>query len=118
MSPPDSGDMAPLKRLDGEPVFDEAWQAQVLAMADRLRASGVFTPTQWSATLGDELVRAEQVGKPDTALTYYEAALQALERLLDESGAVSPQARAERRMAWEEAYRATPHGEPVVLRRG
>jgi len=108
--------MRPLKRLDGEPVFDEAWQAQVLAMADRLSAAGVFTPTQWSEALGAELARAEQDGRPDTPMTYYESALQALERLLEEAGAVTPQARTERRAAWEEAYHTTPHGKPVVLK--
>jgi nitrile hydratase accessory protein len=116
LSPPDGDDLKPLKRLDGEPVFDEAWQAQVLAMADRLSASGVFTPSQWSATLGDELVRAQDAGKPDTPMTYYEAALRALERLLEETGAVTPDARGERRAAWETAYHTTPHGQPVLLK--
>jgi len=113
---PDGGDLKPLKRLDDAPVFDEAWQAQVLAMADRLSTSGVFTPTQWSATLGEELVLAQQAGRPDTPMTYYEAALRALERLLEETGAVTPEARGERRAAWEDAYHTTPHGRPVELK--
>ena len=116
MSQRDGDDLALLKRLDGDPVFDEPWQAQVLAMADRLASSGVFTPTQWSATLGDELVRADKSGQPDTPMTYYEAALKALERLLEEGGQVTPEARSERRMAWQEAYRTTPHGQPVELK--
>ncbi len=116
MNQPDTHGFSPLKRLDSDPVFDETWQAQVLAMADRLAASGVFTPTQWSATLGEELVRAEEVGQPDTPMTYYEAALKALERLLEDGGQVTPEARSERRAAWEEAYHTTPHGQPVKLK--
>ena len=117
MSRPESEALKPLARLDGDPVFDEPWQAEVLAMADRLSNAGVFTRDLWSETLGEELVRAERNGKPDDVTTYYEAALKTLERLLEETGHVTPSARAERREAWEHAYRTTPHGKPVLLQR-
>jgi nitrile hydratase accessory protein len=117
-APNDTTDNAlgPLKRKDGEPIFDEAWQAQVLAMADSLTRQGAFTPGEWSETLGAELRRAEADGAQDDAETYYQAALRALESLLDGGGAVSVEVVTERRDAWERAYLATPHGQPVTLK--
>jgi len=117
LSPPELVHEAigPLKRKDGEPVFDEAWQAQVLAMADSLTKRGAFTASEWSETLGAELRRADRDGAADDAMTYYQAALHALERLLDKGGALTADAVTERRDAWERAYRSTPHGRPVSL---
>lgn len=113
MSAPDA--IGPLKRQDGEPVFDEVWQAQVLAMADSLTRRGAFTAGEWSDCLGAALKRAEQDGAADNAETYYQAALHALEQLLDDGGALTNDAVTERRDAWERAYRNTPHGKPVSL---
>jgi len=115
LSTPEDKPFGPLRRKDGEPVFDEPWQAQILAMADSLARRGVFSPGEWSETLGEELRRAEKDGAEDDAQTYYQAALSALERLLDGSGAVPADAVTERRDAWERAYLATPHGQPVTL---
>lgn len=115
MNAPDGEEIGPLKRQDGEPVFDEPWQAQVLAMADSLTRRGAFTPREWSETLGAELRRAIRDGAADDAASYYRAALRALERLLDGGGAVTIDAVTERRDAWERAYLATPHGHPVSL---
>ncbi len=115
MKAPDGAEIGPLKRKDGEPVFDEPWQAQVLAMADSLTRQGAFTPREWSETLGAELRRAARDGAADDAETYYRAALRALERLLDGAGAVAIDAVTERRDAWERAYLTTPHGHPVRL---
>ena len=115
MSAPESETIGPLKRRDGEPVFDEPWQAQVLAMADSLTRQGAFTPGEWSETLGAELRRAKRDGAADDAASYYQAALRALESLLDGGGAVTHDAITERRDAWERAYLATPHGQPVSL---
>ncbi len=117
MRPPHDAHTKPLARLDGDPVFDEPWQAQVLALADSLAQTGAFTPAAWSKALGAELERAERRGAPDDAATYYDAALRALEGLLDENGAIGRRALTTRRDAWERAYRETPHGKPVTLRR-
>ncbi len=115
MSAPDGEEIGPLKRKDGEPVFDEAWQAQVLAMADSLARKDAFTLAEWSESLGEELRRAARDGAADDAETYYRAALRALERLLDGAGAVAIDAVTERRDAWERAYLKTPPGQPVTL---
>ncbi len=115
MNAPDSEAIGPLKRQDGDPVFDEAWQAQVLAMADSLTKHGAFTASEWSDALGAELRRSMRDGAADNAETYYQAALRALERLLDGGGALTADEVTERRDAWERAYLTTPHGKPVSL---
>lgn len=107
--------LKPLKTLDDEPVFDELWQAQVLAMADAMVANGVFEATAWSAALGRELKTTEAAGADDTAQTYYEAALRALEGLLNAAAAVPSALLEDRREAWKQAYLSTPHGSPVEL---
>ncbi len=53
------------------PVFDEPWQAQVLAMADTLIQSGQLSAQDWASALGSHLKAAEAVGNRDTAETYY-----------------------------------------------
>jgi nitrile hydratase accessory protein len=114
LSDPEPAAIGPLKRMDKEPVFDEPWQAQVLAMADALSKSGTFTSTEWSQALGEELRRAEEEA-PDNTANYYEAALKALERLLTRAGITTSEIISERRDAWVRAYLATPHGQPVRL---
>ena len=100
----------PLASRDGDPVFEEAWQAQALAMADTLVKAGAFSAGEWAAALG-EAVRAED----DTTAGYYRAVLRALEGLLDGGGAVPAPELEARRDAWARAYETTPHGEPVEL---
>ncbi len=106
--------LGPLRRRDGEPVFDEAWQAQALAMADTLVKRGVFTSAQWAEALGTA-VREDDA---DTTESYYAAVLRAVERLLDAAGAVGLPEITDRRDAWARAYENTPHGAPVNLEAG
>ena len=101
-----------------DPVFDEAWQAQVLAIADTMVQAGRFSATAWAETLGAELRAAEAAGQPDTTQTYYEAALVALERLTTRAMAITEDDLAARKADWTRAYERTPHGQPVLLERG
>ncbi len=98
-----------------KPVFDEPWQAQVLALADNMVQAGHFTAKDWAEALGAALRDAEAEGSPDTLDTYYTAALSALEHLTEKSGIISPEDRHQRRTDWEIAYHRTPHGKPVNL---
>jgi len=99
-------------------VFDEAWQAQTLAMADAMVRAGHFTANQWADTLGAQLKAAEAAHKPDTLDTYYNAALKALEQLSAEQARISAQDQAKRKETWARAYRNTEHGQPVLLDAG
>ena len=120
MSPPDStAPFASLPRLprdESGPVFAEPWQAQAFALAVRLCAQGHFTWSEWAAALAAELDAAARAGAPDDGTRYYEHWLAALERLVDSKGFASANELGERKHAWADAYRHTPHGEPVRLR--
>ena len=118
MSAPEPSPVAPLARRDGEPTFDEPWQAQALALAVALCERGVFSAAAWSEALGAELRRAEAQGAPDDHNTYYAAVLAALEQLLAAAGGITPETLAARTEGWRRAYLSTPHGQPVALAAG
>jgi nitrile hydratase accessory protein len=100
-----------------EPVFAEPWQAQAFALAVKLSELGFFTWKEWAATLADELKAAADRGEPDNGSGYYECWLAALERLSLAKELTSVEAIVERKNAWADAYRHTPHGKPVELTR-
>jgi len=97
-------------------VFAEPWQAQAFALAVRLSAEGHFTWTEWATALAVQLDAAERRGAPDDGSRYYEHWLAALEQLVEAKRLASADELDERRDAWADAYRHTPHGEPVRLR--
>ena len=82
-----------------------------------LQETGHFAAAEWSATLGAEIERAQALGDPDDGTTYYRHVLAAVERLVREKGLASPESLRQRQQDWEEAYRTTPHGQPVTLSR-
>ena len=104
-----------LPRDEDAPVFAEPWQAQAFALAVKLSELGHFTWKEWAATLADELRAAEARGEPDDGTHYYEHWLAALERLVIDKGLTDRDTMSARKEAWAEAYRHTPHGEPVEL---
>jgi nitrile hydratase accessory protein len=110
--------LPPLPSDDGGPVFTEPWQAQAFAMAVRLSEQGHFTWPEWTATFSAELKAAADRGEPDDGTRYYEHWLAALERLVKEKSLTTADALDERKEAWADAYRHTPHGKPVELGAG
>jgi nitrile hydratase accessory protein len=115
-SPPLS-DLPRLPRDDDGPVFAEPWQAQAFALAVRLSAQGYFTWKEWAATLAAELQAAADRGEPDDGSHYYEHWLAALERLVTSRQLTDRDELLSRKEAWADAYRHTPHGKPVELRK-
>ena len=105
-----------LPRDDGGPVFAEPWQAQAFALAVKLSEQGHFTWKEWAAALAHELEAAASRGEPDDGSQYYDHWLAALERLVQAKGLVDQAALVERKDAWADAYRHTPHGQPIELR--
>jgi nitrile hydratase accessory protein len=104
--------------LDQEgPVFAEPWQAQAFALAIKLSEQGYFTWKEWAAALASELKAAADRGEPDDGTRYYEHWLAALEKLVTAKGLTDETALRERKEQWADAYRHTPHGKPVVLKR-
>jgi len=104
-----------IPRDDHGPVFRAPWEAQAFAMALALNARGVFTWSEWAATLGAEIRRAQAAGDPDTGTTYYRHWLAALERLIAEKGLANGATLARYRDAWSRAAERTPHGTPIML---
>jgi nitrile hydratase accessory protein len=115
-----SEQLAELPRIppdEGGPVFAEPWQAQAFALAIKLSEQGHFTWKEWAAALASELKAAADRGEPDDGTRYYEHWLAALEKLVTAKGLTDESSLRERKDEWAEAYRHTPHGKPVVLKR-
>jgi nitrile hydratase accessory protein len=122
LSQPDANDVAEcfagsplLPRDAGGPVFAEPWQAQAFAIAVQLSAEGHFTWTEWTTALGEQLRAAADRGEPDNGTRYFEYWLTALEHLVTDKKLTDLPALSERKEAWADAYRHTPHGQPVEL---
>jgi nitrile hydratase accessory protein len=107
--------IASLPRDAGGPVFRAPWEAQAFAMALALHERGVFTWSEWAATLGEEIKRAQAAGDPDTGETYYRHWLATLERLVAEKGVTDAPSLVRYRDAWGRAAGRTPHGAPIEL---
>lgn len=96
-------------------AFAEPWQARAFALAVLASRQGCFTWSEWTHALGRELQRASDAESPTAGASYFECWLTALQSLLMGKGAVAQAELHERRRAWEDAYRRTPHGVPVSL---
>ena len=111
-------DGLPRPPLDEDgPVFAEPWQAQAFALAVNLSNRGQFTWKEWASTLAEEIRASAARGEPDDGSRYYHCWLAALERLVTEKGLTDAGALDARKEEWADAYRHTPHGKPVELRR-
>ena len=108
--------LPPLPQDEDGPVFAAPWQAQAFALAVKLSEQGYFTWKEWAAALANELRAAEQRGEPDDGSRYYDHWVAALERLVTEKKLTESTALETRKHAWADAYRHTPHGQPVVLK--
>ena len=89
-----------------EPSFDEPWQAKVFALAVALNQRGLFDWGHW--------VRAVAVQPKGAA---YADWLGALEKVLIDRGVVSAGELHWLAHDWQESAEATPHGQPIELRR-
>ena len=96
-------------------MFAEPWEAQAFALAVKLSEQGHFTWKEWASALADELKAAADRGEPDDGSHYYHYWLAALERLVTAKGLTDPTELETRKEAWADAYRHTPHGQPVEL---
>lgn len=93
--------------------FAEPWQAGAFALAVQLSNAGYFTWPEWTAALAEEL----QAHPDPDGSAYYQHWLHTLERLVAAKGLTTPSEMEARKEAWADAYRHTPHGKPVELRR-
>jgi nitrile hydratase accessory protein len=106
------------KRDSGaESGFAEPWQAHAFALAVRLSEAGHFTWREWTAALAAEIKAGEERGERDDGSRYYDYWLAALEKLVTSKGLTDGPSLAARKARWADAYRHTPHGQPVELDR-
>lgn len=105
-----------IPRDDAGPVFREPWEAEAFAIAVALHERGLFTWSEWAATLAAEITQAQAAGDPDTGETYYRHWLAALERLVTEKRISSTATLSRYRNAWDHAADRTPHGLPIELK--
>jgi len=116
--PTPNADLASLPKLPKDssgPVFSEPWQASAFALAVSLSRQGHFTWREWAETLGQELRASAARGEPDDGSRYYHCWLSALERLVIDRRLSDASLLRARKEAWADAYRRTPHGQPVTL---
>lgn len=95
--------------------FEAPWHAQLFALTLALSEAGGFTWKDWTEAFGAELARRGAARPQDGSDDYWAAWLAALEGFLDARGHAAAAEVAAMRDAWEAAYLATPHGDPVVL---
>ena len=112
MSGSDPLDLPGIPRDADGPVFAEPWQAHAFALTIQLHQKGLFDWREWAEALSEQLRAA---GPQDDGSRYYEHWLAALERLVAAKRMAEPAVLLARKHAWEEAYRRTPHGQPVTL---
>ncbi len=112
----DPVDLPAIPRDDAGPMFRAPWEAQVFAMAVRLHEAGHFTWREWADCLAEEIA-ARAPGEVDDDTRYYDCWLAALEKIVAHKQLVGGDELARRKIEWDEAARATPHGLPIVLGR-
>lgn len=100
---------------DDGPVFREPWEAKAFAMAVALHQRGVFTWSEWTQALANQIAMAQAAGDADRGDTYYHHWLTALEKLAVSKGASSVEELARYQHAWDHAAHRTPHGQPLDL---
>ncbi len=88
--------------------FAAPWEANAFALAVALSGRGVFSWSEWAATLSLELGRAP--GRP-----YYESWLAALQAITVAKGVAGTDEIEALDAAWRRAAEATPHGQPILL---
>ena len=95
--------------------FDEPWQAQLFALTVALNEAGHFAWPDWAAAFGATLKRRGAERAQDGGADYYAAWLETLEGFLDARGHAPTAEALKAKVAWEAAYLATPHGQPVKI---
>ena len=96
-------------------ALSEPWEAEALALSIALQEAGHFTAQEWSAALGAEIRRPGPGDGAAEANGSSQNLLNALERLVCDKNLVDREGLRARRREWEDAYRNTPHGQPVKL---
>ncbi|MEM9636460.1 MAG: nitrile hydratase accessory protein [Pseudomonadota bacterium] len=98
-----------------DPVFTEPWHAQVFALTVHLNEAGHFDWPDWATRFGATLKRHGLDRELDGGADYFAAWLETLEHFLASMDLAEADEVRRTKAAWEAAYLATPHGQPVTL---
>lgn len=101
-----------------EPVFNEPWHAQALALTMHLAKRGVFTWDEWVGAFIPEVREHPQTASEDVNAAYFRQWLSALEKLLAARGLCMPERVHEYVEIWRRAYLNTAHGAPIEFEAG
>lgn len=97
---------------DGEPVFNEPWEANAFALVVGLHQKGAFQWNEWAEVL------SVTIKQNDDDVPYYESWLQALELMISKKSLIDADELLKRQREWVNALHATPHGAPIELKNG
>ncbi|MEO0619518.1 MAG: nitrile hydratase accessory protein [Pseudomonadota bacterium] len=97
------------------PPFYEPWHGEVFALTLALNERAHFSWVEWTERFSENLRNAMAEGGPRNGSDYYDIWLATLEEILSSSELASAAELATMKDAWREAYRTTPHGQPVTL---
>jgi nitrile hydratase accessory protein len=93
------------------PTFEQPWEAEAFALAVAAHDRGLFTWSEWAATLGRVLADAGEAGG---GTAYYQHWLTALEAITVAKGVASAATLHAVADAWIDAAAHTPHGQPIT----
>ncbi|MEL7542849.1 MAG: nitrile hydratase accessory protein [Pseudomonadota bacterium] len=97
------------------PPFEEPWHGEVFALTLALSERAHFSWVEWTERFSTNLRAAADAGGPRDGSDYYDVWLATLEDILSTSDIATARELENVKNAWREAYRMTPHGQPVQL---
>lgn len=98
-----------------DPRFEEPWHADVFALTVQLNEACVFTWLEWTEVFGQSLAERRLSHALDGGNDYFLAWVDALESMLKARGLAEGAELSQLKQDWTEAYKRTPHGQPVRL---
>ena len=95
--------------------FDEPWHAELFAVTVHLSERNLFSWSQWTDALGEQINAVKLTRPIDGSDDYYNVWLQALIELISTKGITDVETISDVQDRWAAAYGNTPHGQPVKL---
>lgn len=95
--------------------FEQPWHAEIFAVTIHLSETNLFSWVEWTQTLCQHISAENTVRVINRTDDYYQVWLNALIELLSEKGVADLETITSMQNRWADAYRNTPHGEPVNL---
>ena len=95
--------------------FEQPWHAEVFAVTVHLSETNLFSWEEWTQTLGQHISAANTMRVINGTDDYYLVWLRTLIALLSVKEVTDLETIESMQNRWADAYRNTPHGEPVNL---